>query len=316
MTTPLSRLLAVLSFITAASGCVRPRPAAMPQATVPEARLVATLRGAFNTPESVRYDPDQDVYFVSSIGGVPGIADGDGAIARVSAEHPDRVEADFIRGGRVGVTLDAPAGLALSGDTLWTADITRLRAFDRRTGRPLATLDLAPLGAAFLNDLAVGPDGALYATDSGYHWAPDASVEHVGPDRIYRIAGGVARVEAEMPAGSVPNGITWDGARGRWLLAPSESPALFTWLPGETPALFADVPGDYDGVEVLGDGRVLVSNWADSTVVAFRRDGASRRIASGLAGPADIGVDTRRRLLLVPVMLADEVRLYALPDEP
>ena len=314
MTALLHRLLSAVLCAALASGCVR--PAAAPSTPAREARLVATLRGPFATPESVRYDPDQDVYFVSSIGGVPGIADGDGAIARISAEHPERVEADFVRGGRDGVVLDAPAGLALIGDTLWAADITHLRAFDRRTGRPLTSVDLGPLGATFLNDLAVGPDGALYATDSGYRWAPDASAEHVGPDRIYRIAGGVARVAAEMPAGSVPNGITWDGSRGRWLLAPSESPALYTWLPGEAPVAFSEAPGDYDGIEILGDGRVLVSDWADSTVVVLRPDGSSHRLASGLAGPADIGVDTRRRLLLVPVMLAGEVRLYTLPDEP
>src|SRR2546422_7709536 len=40
----------------------------------------------------------------------------------------------FIEGGHSGVTLNAPKGLAIRGDTLWVADIDVVRAFDARTG--------------------------------------------------------------------------------------------------------------------------------------------------------------------------------------
>lgn len=53
------------------------------------------------------------------------------------------------------------------GDTLWVADIDAMRAFNKRTGAVIATVDLRPRGAVFLNDVAAGPDGALYITDTG-----------------------------------------------------------------------------------------------------------------------------------------------------
>ena len=46
----------------------------------------------------------------------------------------------FIVGGVNGVQLDAPKGMALQGDTLWVADITNVRGFNRKTGVPVASI--------------------------------------------------------------------------------------------------------------------------------------------------------------------------------
>ena len=69
--------------------------------------------------------------------------------------------------GRNGVYLDAPKGIAFQGDTLWTADIDVVRGFNKRTGAPVGVIDFRPFGAVLLNDLAVGPDGTMYVTDTG-----------------------------------------------------------------------------------------------------------------------------------------------------
>jgi len=50
---------------------------------------------------------------------------------------------------------------------------------------------------------------------------------------------------------------------------------------------------------VLGDNRYAVTSWADSGVHLVH-DGTERKIASGISGPADLGVDRKRNLLLVP----------------
>src|SRR3989441_12055605 len=97
----------------------------------PAATKVATVTG-FLTPESVLYDSAQDVYFVSNINGSPTAKDNNGFISRV---RPDGAVENlkFIEGGHNGVTLHAPKGMALRGDTLWVADIDVVRAFDART---------------------------------------------------------------------------------------------------------------------------------------------------------------------------------------
>ncbi|HEY5219027.1 MAG TPA: hypothetical protein VIJ16_04420, partial [Gemmatimonadaceae bacterium] len=117
-------------------------------------------------PESARYDSAADVYYVSNINGDPAARDDNGFIDIVSADS-FKVILTLVRGGKNGVTLNAPKGLALAGDTLWVADIDAMRAFNKHDGALLQSIDLTPLHATFLNDVAVGGDGAVYVTDTG-----------------------------------------------------------------------------------------------------------------------------------------------------
>src|SRR5690348_6199429 len=130
-----------------------------------EARFVHNVTG-FREPESVRYDPDQDLYFVSNMFGLGSTKDGNGFISRVNAA----TLADstvLVKSGDHGAVLDAPKGMAIQGDTLWVADIDKLRGFDRHTGLPVGVIDFAPQGAVLLNDVAVSPDGTIWLSDTG-----------------------------------------------------------------------------------------------------------------------------------------------------
>ncbi|HET7712264.1 MAG TPA: hypothetical protein VFL80_10085, partial [Thermoanaerobaculia bacterium] len=88
-----------------------------------------------STPESVLYDAEQDVYFISNINGSPVEADDNGYISRVNAETL-QVEAKWIDAAKADVKLGAPKGLAIVGDELWVTDITQIAKFDRKTGAP------------------------------------------------------------------------------------------------------------------------------------------------------------------------------------
>ena len=160
-------------------------------------------------PESARWDPEQRVWFVSNINGRERPRDGDGFISRLAPDG--RVEAlRFVDGAAKGVTLHDPKGLAITGDTLWVADAGAVRGFNRRTGAPVATIDLDPVGALFPNDLAATPDGTLWLTDTGVRFDSAGNRIHSGPDRIYRIRGRRVSVALESGALGQPNGITWD----------------------------------------------------------------------------------------------------------
>src|SRR6476469_8828662 len=121
---------------------------------------------SMKTPESVRYDTDLDAYFVTNINGNPSVKDGNGFIAQVDAGNTASVKM-LVQGGKNGATLNAPKGMAIVGDTLWVADIDAVRAFNKRTGAVIATIDLRAMKATFLNDVVAGPNGAIYITDSG-----------------------------------------------------------------------------------------------------------------------------------------------------
>ncbi len=164
----------------------------------------------FKTPESVRYDSANDVFYVSNINGSPFAKDNNGFISRMKPDGKiDSLQ--LIAGGRDGVTLNAPKGLALIGDTLWVADIDAVRAFNVRTGAVVANVDLSSFHAAFLNDVCVGGDGAIYVTDSGVEPKGEGMSHIAGADRIFRIdAAHHATIALASDSLHWPNGITWD----------------------------------------------------------------------------------------------------------
>jgi sugar lactone lactonase YvrE len=279
-----------------------------------EARFVRNIIG-FQGPESVRYDPEQDVYFVSNMKGAGSARDDNGYISRVSAAHPDTASV-FVEAGKNGVTLDAPKGLAIHGDTLWAADITVLRGFDRHTGAPLATIDFAPLGAVQLNDVAIGPDGSIHVTDTGIIMSVKGTI-HTGPDRIFVVGPNrQITVAAEGWQLGRPNGITWDDVGKRWIVLsfdPFAGQVMVNPQGHAKPQLIRTRSGggQLDGVEVLPDGAIVFTSWADSSIHLLA-NGRDEPIIRDVPVPADIGLDTKRNILAIPLSMLGRVQLWSL----
>ena len=271
----------------------------------------ASFQGELKTPESVRFDPADDVFFVSNINGSPGAKDNNGFISRVRGETGAVDSLMFIAGGRGGVTLNAPKGLAITGDTLWVADIDAVRAFDKKTGRPIASYPIR--GAVFLNDVAAGPDGSIYITDTGIQISA-SGMSHPGPDRIFKLTrSGQISTALQFLSPIGPNGIAWDDANQRFILVAFAGNDILGWKPGDsTTTTIVSGKGQFDGVERLSDGRILVSTWADSSIYVL--DGSALvRAVSGVASPADIGVDTKRNRVAVPLFEGNRVELFTIP---
>ena len=305
-------LVLALSAVTVACGRERaPAPAASASAdSSPPAPTPPDLVEGFKHPESARYDPELDVWFVSNINGDPFAEDDNGFISRLKGDGSvDSLE--FIAGGRNGVTLNAPKGMAITGDTLWVADADVVRAFDRRTGASLANVSLKGR-ARFLNDVAAGPDG-VYITDSGFGKDDKGGMAHQGPDQIFRVSGGKAMLVFKGSALAAPNGIAWDSAGGRFIVGPFGGKTMQAWHPGETKLTpLAETPGQTDGLEVLAGGRILFTSWADSTLDVLE-NGKVTPIGAKLPSPADIGVDTRRGRVAIPQLMLDQVTFRPLP---
>jgi hypothetical protein len=261
----------------------------------------------FQHPESARYDAELDVWYVSNVNGSPAAKDGNGYIARLHGDGTvDSMK--WIVGGTRGVTLNGPKGLGLQGDTLWVADIDAVRAFNRRTGAPVATVDLKGK-AKFLNDLVVGPDG-VYITDTGV----EGGTRHTGPDQVFHIgAGHKASVALESDSLEGPNGIAWDQANARYVIVPFAGKVVRGWKPGSsTLTSLGTTAGQLDGVEVLDGSRLLITSWTDSSLFVLQ-GGRSTRVAGDLPSPADIGIDTKRHRVAIPLLLEDRVEFRRLP---
>lgn len=274
-----------------------------------------TLTDGLSEPESVVYDAEAGgVYLVSNIAGSPFAADGEGFIARV-APSGRVLDRQWISG------LDAPKGLALSGDTLYVTDLTRIRRFDRRSGAGLGAVSVP--GAAFLNDLALAPNGALYASDTGVEPA-EGGFASSGTAAIYRIAPGVAPERiASGDALGLPNGLAFipgsDPDRPALLVSTLDGSGQVLRIdPEGRVGTYARVPtGALDGIAVLPGGTVLVSSWRAGTIYAVSGEGeAARLLATGLETPADFAVDGERGRLVVPLFTPGELRAVPLAQTP
>jgi hypothetical protein len=265
-------------------------------------RPIATPSG-FTQPEAVRYDPDQDVCFVSNFG--PGDAqakDNNGFISRLTPEGQIQ-QLQFIAGGKGGVTLHAPRGMFITGDTLWVADEDAVRGFNRRTGAPLATANFSAYKLGFLNDVAAGPDG-VYVTDTG-------------TNTIYRISNGRVTVALKDTSLGAPNGITWDANARRFIVVPyGGGSAIKSWTAGSKTLGEIGKSGatKYDGVEILSGDRVLVASQSDSSLHLFS-GGVGRPIIRTGGAPADIAVDTKRNRVAVPFVDRNLVEIWKLPSQ-
>jgi sugar lactone lactonase YvrE len=272
---------------------------------------VATVEG-FAIPESARYDPARDQYFVSNVNAHATAADNNGFIALVGPDG-QVVDRRFIAGGQNGVTLHGPKGMALVGDDLWVTDVTTLRRFSRRTGQPGAAVDLAPHGALFLNDVTAAPDGTLYVSDTSLVFPPTGNPTRGNTDRVYRVTpAGAVSIAIADPRLEGPNGVFWDARANHLLIASIMGKNIYRWSDGGGLQLQAAGPGGYDGVERLDDATILVSSQDLPGVMTLTASGLTA-VIPGVSDVADIGVDTKRRRVAIPRLDPNVVEIWQLP---
>ena len=262
-------------------------------------------------PESARYDRSLDVWFVSNINGGPSQKDNNGYISRL---RPDGTpySLKLIEGGKKGVTLNAPKGLTINGDTLWVADIDVARAFNKGTGALIANVSTQGR-ARFLNGATVGPDGAVYMTDTGVLFGPKGDVSHPGPDQVFRITRGGAKSVLTSSKLEGPNGITWDSQKRHFVIVSFLGKGIYSWKPDEQDVKsIGSGPGQLDGVVFLPDGRLLVTSWTDSSLFILE-NGKTRKVASKVPSPADIDVNPKDSRVAVPLLMENRVEFWELP---
>ena len=265
-----------------------PAPPA-PPSPAPGFRVAEGLQ----TPESVLYDAASDSYLVSNINGAPLDKDNNGYIAELSPDGKKLTR--LVEGGKNGVTLNAPKGSAVKDGVLYVADIDVVRMFERKTGAPKG--EIAIPGVSFLNDVALGPDGMIYVSDSGL----SPSFQPTGTDAIYKIQTGAAPTVSALvksPDLHGPNGllVTKDAVH----VVVFGAAELQTYdLQGQKKGVSTLPGGGLDGIVALG-ADVLVSSWGGKAVYRGQPGGTFTPVVSTLEAPADIGYDTKRGRLLVP----------------
>lgn len=259
----------------------------------------------FSGPESALHDPAADVYIVSNLDGQPAAKDGNGFISRVSPAG-EIVDLRWIDGASDGVTLHAPKGLGLLGDTLIVADIDHVRLFDRGSGAPIG--DWAVDGATFLNDVAVSPGGTIYVSDTGVRFE-GGEPEDSGTSGIHAFDADGSRRNVDTGDLTGINGLAAAGSR---LYGVTYGSGRIFVIEDGTLSELPELPGlGLDGI-VAGDEGLLISDWDTETVYLLRENGSVSAVVRNVTSPADIGADRSRDRLLIPGLTTDQLLLAPL----
>jgi sugar lactone lactonase YvrE len=283
------------------------RPPQPPKAAATATAEVTQINEGLQTPESVLYDSDQDVYFISNINGQPLAVDDNGFISRVDAQTL-KIDTKWIDGSKTDVVLNAPKGMAIVGDTLYVTDITVVRKFDRKTGAPKGEVVLP--GSTFLND-ATSDGKSVYVSDSGLKAGPSGNFEPTGTDAIWKITEGKLEKIAKGDDLKSPNGL--DIVNGNLWAVSFGANELYQIEKGKKTNVTTLPKGSLDGLVHLNDGTFLISSWEGKAVYRGKPHGAFTAIVENINAPADIGYDSKRNRLLIPHFMDNVVTIHPLP---
>lgn len=259
----------------------------------------------FSTPESIEYYVVDDVYLVTNINGDPFAADGNGFISKI---NPDGsvVNLKWIDGEKQGVTLNAPKGAAIVGKNLFVADINQIHVFELPSGTQKKSIPIK--GSTFLNGITPGDGNSVYVTDSGYEEAFQSS----GTDAIYKVwANGKYETIIKDKNLDHPNGI-WK-ENNRLVVVPFGSANVMSIDNKGKMTIMQAAPNEgLDGLVSLEDGRYLISSWGSSSIYVLNKSGKFDVLADSMDAPADLGVDTKRNRVLIPLFKQNKIVILPL----
>jgi sugar lactone lactonase YvrE len=252
-------------------------------------------------PESVVQDPATGSIYVTNIAGAIMQKDGNGFIARL---RPDGtiIEREWVKG------LNAPTGMALRDRTLYVADVDELVEINVASGEIITRH--AAKGAVFLNDVAVGEDGTVYASDTPLN-------------TIWRLKDGAFEPWLANDALNGPNGLLPQGDK---LIV-----ASFGKLPGDgqkqelgglivvnvedqtVSKLGGGKPiGNLDGLQLLQPGVYFVTDWAAGVLYRVDAKGKADRLIKLSKGSGDLIYLPDKKTVLIPIMLSNTLVAYVL----
>lgn len=279
-------------------------PATTPSVAAPSGPKPLFHTTGFQSPESVLYDDVNDRYLVSNINGTPFDVDNNGYISAVGTDGTVTTE-KWIEGGKNKVTLNAPKGSAIDSGVLYVADLDTVRMFDLKTGEPKGNIKIA--GATFLNDIAVNPmDNKIYVSDSGLKASPPGQT---GSDAVHVIEKGKARPLAkDAQKLGRPNGLAL-GPTGVWVVTYGSGELYRLDDKGQQQNTIKLPMGQLDGLVVYGE-NLFISSWDANAVYQGKTTGPFKVAIPNVKSPGDIGFDSKRSRIVVPLFTENAVEAY------
>lgn len=243
------------------------------------------------TPESVLYDPTQQILYVACINGSPSLENKNSFIAKVGLDGKP-IKLHFTE------NLNSTKGMGILGDKLYVTEMTQVAEIDLATGKILNRYPFP--NAKFLNDIAVDSQKKIvYVSDSQ------------NPNVFALATGKVSLLLTGAPLQG-PNGLLVDDNQ---LLIGNGDGSLLAMDPATKQVkTIGKVSGGIDGIVALGNRAYVVTEWggkiwhvrADGTT-ELKQDTSGEKINS-----ADVGYNPKTQVLYVPTFFHNTVKAYSL----
>lgn len=243
------------------------------------------------TTESVLYDSNDDVVYVSNINNKPWEKDNNGYISKMNLKG-DITEPQWIKG------LSAPKGMGISKGKLYVTDITEVVEIDIKEGKILNKYPVD--GAKKLNDITVDRSGTIYISDT-----ENAT--------IYVLKKGKAEFFLKNNELKEINGLF---AQGNILYAGLENKVISIDVLTKSITTFVDNTGSVDGLISTGKGTFLISDWTGSIyeIKQGQKPVLLLNTSPLQINAADIEYVPKENIILVPTFFKDNVVAYKISE--
>lgn len=243
------------------------------------------------TSESVLFDENRNVIYVSNINGQPLEKNEQGFISKLSPKGEVLVE-KWIEG------LNAPKGMGIFGDKLYVTDIDQVIGIDIIRGEIASRYPAE--GSQFLNDISIDKSGNVYISD-------------MTANKIYRISGDSINVWLESELFDNPNGLFVEN--GSLLIGITDS-VLKADLQTKELTVYIKNTGGIDGIVPDGKGNYLISDW-EGHIHLINPNKVKVKLldtTSDNINAADIDYVISKKMLLVPTFFDNRVMVYKLEN--
>jgi len=254
-----------------------------------------------NTPESVLYDTQRDIVFLSNVNGAPTDKNNEGYISVLNLQG-EMLNKYWVTG------LNAPKGLGIYNDILYVTDIDTLLGININNGRIEQRYYSSK--AKFLNDIIIDANGIVYVSD-------------MGTSSIYRLKDNEFAVWLQSDKLENPNGLYLENDHlivASWGRMADESSMnalghlkIVSIKDKSINSLGDGTPvGNLDGIEADGNGNFYVTDWVEGALFLIQRNGQAEKLLDFPQGSADHDVVLDKQIMMIPKMMEDKLTAYRL----
>lgn len=257
----------------------------------PTLELLWQTDSLLTTCESVLYNKDANIIYVTNVNNDPWSKDNNGFISTIDTSG-HILEHKWIEG------LHAPKGMGLFNKTLYVNDIDQLVEIDIEKGTVIKNYTVE--GKPHLNDITLSPEGVVYASCSN-------------TNTVYELKNGILEPIANGDFGRL-NGLLFQ-PEGMYFLSFINQQLGLINLDDKLPKILTNDLGKADGIIRLENGDFITSSWAGALFYINASDWSKTLLLDTEAdkiNAADIDYIPEHNMLLVPTFFHNRVMCYKL----